>query len=205
MKRYYFFLLFISLSLKIFGQYDDVARRPREMMEGAFTSFGNGVKTVLDDPDLYTPDGYPYLATSFGLSKLYGEYVRLKASLGKYAGYTLYGGIGKDWLFNGDNKDKLSWHVGLGYYLVPDDGHEVTLGIAYSETSVVEGGALSFDIGYSYFFPFTNERVGVFAGTGIGIGNLKEALNSKEGEEFKGKFIWDISIGISIKLFAGNN
>ena len=149
--------------------------------------------------------GYPYLSANLGASRMFGEFFRLKACLGGLAGYELYGGVGKDWMFNGKNKDKLAWHAGIGYYMAIDENKEFTMGITYSENPIEEGGALGMDLAYTYYLPSTKNILGFFGGAGFGIGNLKEALKSKEGEEFKGTFIWDISIGISIKLFANKN
>ena len=39
---------------------------------------------------------------------------------------------------------------------------------------------------------------------GLGVGNLKDAFATKEGDKFGGEFVWDITLGIAIKLFAGD-
>ena len=146
--------------------------------------------------------GYPYLAISLGMSRVYGEFARLKVCFGSYGGYAVYGGVGKDWIFNGENKDCLAWHVGMGYYLSPgyDNEHEILLGINYAETPVCEGGSVNLDLGYTYHIPRLNNRLGIYVGAGVGGGNIKEAISSHG--DVKAKFIWDVSVGISIKLFA---
>lgn len=153
----------------------------------------------------YSAVGYPNLTLNVGASRMYGEFARLKACLGGAGGLLLYGGVGKDWIFNSDNKDKLSWHSGLGYYGIwgDDDEQEFNFGITFSETVVCPGYALSMDLSYNYYFG-DSTRFGVFGGLGLGIGNLKEAFKTEEGEKFGGKFVWDITLGIAVKLFAGD-
>lgn len=148
--------------------------------------------------------GYPNLSLNLGMSRLYGEYARLKVCWGSYAGFYMQGGVGKDWVWKGDNREKISWHAGIGYYISPaeDEDHEITLGVSYVQTPVVEGGALNLDLGYTYYLPATNYRLGFFGGAGLGIGNLKAAFATKEGEKFGGVFVWDVSVGISVKIFA---
>ena len=148
--------------------------------------------------------GYPCLLLELGLSRMYGEFVRLRGCIGGDYGFQIYGGVGKDWVFNGDNKGKLSWHAGMLYYAVggEDENQQFDLGITVSETPVVAGLALSFDLGYRYFFGRT-KRFGLFGGTGFGVGNLKECCKERpRGEKFPGKFVWDVEAGICIKMFA---
>lgn len=147
-------------------------------------------------------DGYPNVQLALGLSRAYGEYARVKLCLGGDRGFILYGGTGKDWVFNGKNKDKLSWHVGVGYYTAFEySGHELTSGFSYAETPVTKGGALNFDMGYTHFFG-DREVFGLFGGLGLGVGNLKDYFKSiGEMEGAKLKFVWDIQIGIAFKLW----
>lgn len=148
--------------------------------------------------------GYPYLGLDLGISRMYGEFARFHSCLGGDAGFQLYGGIGKDWLFDGDNKDKVSWHVGLGYYMVLGyyENQQFDFGITYSQTAVISGGAITFDFGYRYFLGRT-QRFGFFGGAGFGVGNVKECFEERyEDEKFPGKFVWDIQVGICAKIFA---
>lgn len=147
---------------------------------------------------------YPCLALELGLSRMYGEFARLRWCTGGDFGFQLYGGVGKDWVFDGDNKDKLSWHAGLGYYAVggDDDNQQFDFGVTVSETPVVAGLAMAFDFGYRYFVGRT-KRFGFFGGAGFGVGNIKECFNERpQGEKFPGKFVWDVQVGICIKVFA---
>lgn len=184
----------------------------REVQENTVNVVGNAVSHLGSSVGQmaysgmgYSAVGYPNLTLNLGASRMYGEFARLKACLGNAGGFILYGGVGKDWIFNSDNKDKLSWHGGLGYYGIwgDDDEQEFNMGITFSETSVCSGYALSLDLLYNYYFG-NSTRFGVFGGLGLGVGNLKEAFKTEEGEKFGGKFVWDITLGIAIKLFAGD-
>jgi len=113
----------------------------------------------------------------------------------------LYGGVGKDWLFDGKNKERLSWHAAIGYYIVlGDDNQDFTVGFCVAETPVERNGALNLDLTYSYFFdeggPF-----GFFAGAAFGVSRMKDVFES-DSTEFPGKFLWDIHVGLSFKLWA---
>lgn len=145
--------------------------------------------------------GYPYLGLDLGISRMYGEFARLHCCLGGNYGLQFYGGIGKDWVFNGENKDKMLWHAGMGWYGVfgDDENHQLNLGIAFSETAVIEGGAMSFDIGYRCFLGET-KRFGIFGGTGFGYGNIFNYMKSETPSIESLKGIWDIHIGICIKI-----
>ncbi|MBR6339685.1 MAG: hypothetical protein IKR63_06135 [Alloprevotella sp.] len=179
-----------ELGQKIIGTLDNV--------KGAF-------ERAVDNGKGFRIAGYPYLSTTFGVSRMYGEFARVKVCFGSYAGYMMYGGVGKDWVFKGKNKEQLAWHAGCGYYVSPDgDGeHEVTMGVCYSQNPICEGGSINFDLGYTYFIPALKNRLGIFAGAGFGIGNLKYAFDNDN--HFDGKFLWDVGIGISIKIFANTH
>ncbi len=140
--------------------------------------------------------GYPNLSFNIGASRVYGEFARLKTCLGGAGGYTLYGGVGKDWLFKGANSDKLSWHVGVGYYGVfgYNQNQEFDWGVTISETPVCEGYALDMDLVYTYYFS-RSKRFGFFVGAGFGGGNLEGSTDDFE-------FLWDIQVGLSVKLFG---
>lgn len=194
------------------GTSDNTSTYRREVQENTVNVVGNAVSHLGSSMGQmacsgmgYSAVGYPNLTLNLGASRMYGEFARLKACLGGAGGFILYGGVGKDWIFNSDNKDKLSWHGGLGYYGIwgDDDEQEFNLGVTFSETPVCPGYALSMDLSYNYYFG-NSTRFGVFGGLGLGVGNLKEAFKTEEGEKFGGKFVWDITLGIAIKLFAGD-
>lgn len=152
-------------------------------------------------------DCYPNVEARVAISRAYGEYFDLRCHLGGATGYLLYGGIGKDWLFNGDNKEKLAWHVGIGTYFAIDDNNTVAWGLSISETPVVENYAMMCDINYDYFWG-KNKTFGVFGGLGLGAGHLKDGYFGFQEEEFghrlgyeKIVFVWDIQVGIAVRLF----
>lgn len=151
--------------------------------------------------------GYPNFQFNVGLSRAYGEFARLRWYTGGDQGFLLYGGIGKDWLLNGDNKDITSWHIGLGGYgELRGDYEDIAIGISMCETPIVKGGALMLDVLYSYYFD-KGTRFGVFAGGGIGVGNLRSVKtvkrNGREHTDWShAKFLWDVSVGVSLKLWV---
>lgn len=143
-----------------------------------------------------TGKAYPGLHLSAGLSKSYGEFVRLRFAL---YGFNLYGGVGKDWLFDGDNKDKLSWHAGMGgYYAFGGNGDpnmDVSFGLTVAENSAWENLSLLIDLDYTYWIGRWR-RVGVFAGAGIGWADIKDL--GKEGHH--SKFGWNLELGLTFRL-----
>lgn len=180
----------------------DIDRQERSSIENTMSNIGNTMNAAAVRGMSMHAAGYPNLTLALGISRMYGEFARLKACLGGGGGFILYGGVGKDWIFNGSNKDKLSWHTGLGYYgsWGMDDEQEFDLGITVSETSACPGYALSLDLAYSYYFG-SSTRFGAFGGLGIGVGNLKNVYKSEK--KFGGEFVWDITFGLAVKLFAG--
>ena len=148
-------------------------------------------------------DGYPNVQISAGISRAYGEFIRFKWCFGGIGGSVMYGGIGKDLLFNGENKDRLSWHIAVGYFISTgyDNNQDLTIGFSVGETPVMKNGTINTDLTYSYFFG-NRKLYGFFAGAAIGVGNLKETFKARsEYEPFPGKFVWDLHIGVSIKLW----
>ncbi|MCM1079856.1 MAG: hypothetical protein NC344_09155 [Bacteroidales bacterium] len=173
-----------------------------DVVTGGLNNLAEGMRAMTRNA--IPVSGYPYLALDLGMSRMYGEFARLHICLGGDVGFMLYGGVGKDWIFNGDNKDKMSWHAGVGYYgvLGSYEEQQFNFGVSYSETAVIEGGALNFDLGYRYFFG-KSQRFGLFGGAGFGVGNVNECFESRsENEKFPGKFVWDIQLGICVKIFA---
>lgn len=148
-------------------------------------------------------DGYPNFQIRSGISRAYGEFIGLKWCIGGESGLALYGGVGKDWLFNGDNHKKMLWHGGIGAYTsLEGDVDDLSFGITYSESAIIKQ-TLMLDVTYSRFFG-EGQRIGFFVGGGIGYGNIGSL---KEGEDGKlitrnTKFVWDLKIGISFKLWT---
>lgn len=138
---------------------------------------------------------YPGMHVAAGLSKSYGEFVRLRFAL---RGFNLYGGIGKDWLFDGVNKNKFLWHAGIGGYFAfggDDPSMDTTFGLTVAENAAWENLSLLFDIDYTYWIGRWR-RVGVFAGAGLGFADIKDL--GKEGHH--SKFGWNLELGLTLRI-----
>lgn len=198
-----FFLSFTGITAQAQDWKDRIEQSTMETVGETYSHIGNQIGK-------YTKkevDGYPNLQFQVGASRAYGEFARLKWCMGGATGYVLQGGIGKDLIFNMDNSGKTSWHAGMGYYISEQGCFDTTFGLNYAETPVTEGGSLNFDLYYTYFFnrgrfcrcrrQYSHDRwpYGIFFGGSLGIGNLKGMDKDK-----KGKFIWDIQVGITIAL-----
>lgn len=181
----------ISASAQSFGDRmaDGMSRKTYDIFDNAYNRY-RGVDEA----------GSSYLSLGAGLSRMYGEYVRLHANMGGKVGFTLYGGVGKDWLFKSENWEKLLWHAGVGMYIYEDwnDSHfnasQFDFGITYSENALISGGVLSADLGFVFFPGFAYNRIGFRAAGGCGLA-------------FDGgsHFYWEYSIGIRVKLFTNGS
>ena len=130
----------------------------------------------------YDP-AYSNLTLQAGVSRVHGEFIRAKACLGGQTGYVLYGGIGRDWLFDAKNENflgpdakKLGWHAGLGYYGGDLNGETATgefaLLLDYAETPMVDNGSLNLWLEGTWYFG-ADGHFGAFGGLGASGGNLK--------------------------------
>ena len=179
---------------------DYAANKLGETVGGAI---GTGFTNLYQGGVGQESDGYPNFQIRSGLSRAYGEFIGLKWCIGGESGLALYGGVGKDWLFNGDNHEKMLWHAGLGMYTsLEGDVDDLSIGITYSESAIIKE-TLMLDIAYSRFFG-DGQKIGFCVGGGIGYGNIGSL---KEGEDGKlitrdTKFVWDLKIGIAFKLWA---
>lgn len=178
------------------NRYESIGNNITNTVTSAFGKFSNAAIGGIN----HNIDGYPNAQIALGVSRVYGEFARLKLCLGGGGGMTLYGGIGKDFFFNGKNSDATAWHAGLGFYLSGDENKDFMIGICYSETPVVKGGALMADLSYSYFFG-RKMLFGIFGGGGLGLGKLSEMTVDEEGNTKGGKFLWDLNIGIAIRFW----
>lgn len=150
---------------------------------------------------IYDP-AYPNFTFQAGLSRVHGEFIRGKACLGGRTGYVLYGGIGRDWIFNPGNSDyigpnakSLAWHAGLGYYGGDLNGMTATGEFAilmdYAQTPLVDNGSLNFWLEGTWYFG-AKGHLGAFGGFGFSLGDLKD-------EKPTGNFIFEI--GLSYRLY----
>lgn len=136
-------------------------------------------------------DCYPNLTFQAGVSNVYGEFIRAKGCLGEERGLYLYGGIGRDYIFDpkdpdymGDNaKKKMTWHVGLGFYRAFTDS-EIIFAFDYADTPIAPNKALNAWLGGAWYFA-NDSHLGIFGGIGACLGNFKsgETIETKLGFE----------------------
>jgi len=150
---------------------------------------------------------YPNIQLQVGASHVYAEFARIKWMIGGGAGMgmVLYGGVGKEYIFDIKNENmldewtdhkRLPWHAGLGAFFITDsynNSHDLTLAMTFTETPAITNYAVMLDLTWSKYFG--SNRFGFFIGGGIGIGDTKDK---------NGKFMWDANIGIALKLWQHN-
>lgn len=135
---------------------------------------------------------YPGLHLFTGISKAYGEYARLRAA---FNGVNVYAGIGKDWLFDGINKDKLLWHAGLGGYYSfggEDPWGDILGSVTVAKTAAWENVSLMLDCDFTYWFGRWR-RVGCYCGAGAGFADIKD-FGKQNGHGTK--FAWNLEFGL---------
>ena len=136
-------------------------------------------------------DGVPFLSVDLGMSVYYGEYARVNFATPGMTGFMIFGGIGKDWIFNWKNSDKLLWHAGLGMLLNIEASH-FHLGMAFGENPLCYNYGLLCEFVYHQVFgdyrPF-----GFVLGAGVGPGNFK----AKDPD-----LVWDVQVGFAVKLWS---
>lgn len=157
---------------------------------------GRGLAEVGATRSFRDGGAYPGLHANIGLSKGFGEFCRIRLAAG---GFQVYGGVGKDWLFNGENKDKFLWHAGFGGYFGLGEDYDrwgdVSFGLTVAENAAWENLSLTFDVGFNYWFGEWR-RIGVFTGAGVGWGDIKDL--GKRGHHTK--IAWNLELGIAIRL-----
>lgn len=157
---------------------------------------GQGLAYLTASRSFDEEGAYPGLHAAVGLSKGFGEFVRIRLAAG---GFQIYGGVGKDWLFNGDNKDKFLWHAGLGGYASLGDDNsrwgDVGFGVTVAENAAWENISLTFDVDLTCWFGRWR-RVGVFGGGGIGWGDIKDV--GKRGHH--SEFAWNLEAGLIFRI-----
>jgi len=144
-------------------------------------------------------DAYPSLQLTFGGSRAYGEFARLK-----YTGYGFhaYGSIGKDWMLDSEFKDKILWNVGIGsFFAFGGNGNpnmDVSVGLSVGQNAQFEKLSLMVDADYTYWIGRWR-RVGLFAGGGLGWGSFTEMFNTDDYDS-TGGFAWNLEIGLVFRL-----
>lgn len=140
-----------------------------------------------------------HLALSMGVSRMFGEFAELRLTSNDENAFVVYAGIGKDWLFKGDNSEKISWYGGIGFMQSFDDS-QLTIGCSFSENAVRADYSLNIDLEYRLYLG-ESKRFGFFGGLTAGMGNFKEVVTYKEDEEpFPGKFVWDARLGLAVRI-----
>lgn len=135
-------------------------------------------------------DGVPFLGIDAGLSVFYGEYLRLAFTSGGMTGVMLYGGVGKDFIFDRINKEKMTWHAGFGMRMSIEENH-VLMGFVFGENPLCYNYGLLFEFVYRRYFG-ASKRFGFLLGGGAGFGNIKRA---------RPELVWDVQLGFSVKLW----
>ena len=139
---------------------------------------------------------YPGLHLYTGISKAYGEYARLRAA---FNGVNVHAGVGKDWLFDGINKDKLLWHAGLGGYYSfggKDPWGDILGSVTVAKTAAWENVSLMLDCDFTYWFGRWR-RVGCYCGAGAGFADIKD-FGKQDGHGTK--FAWNLEFGLCFRL-----
>lgn len=199
--RYYrFSMLYKSSSSSSSNSYSSSSDDYRSNSSGynAGRQIGEGLASMAAIRASYEDgNAYPGLHMALGASKGYGEFARLRMCAG---GFLLYGGVGKDWLMDGVNKDKLLWHAGLGLYFSfggYEPNSDFSLGFSFAENAAWEGLSFMIDMDYTHWFG-DSQRFGVFAGGGIGWGEIKNAMDTDTDEHTK--FAWNVEVGLTVRI-----
>ena len=161
-------------------------------------NFISGYMGAVESASHVEVSGYPYGAINVGMSRFYGEFVRMSITLGGMGGFHAFGGVGKDWIFGLDNNDKLAWHVGIGAYfswggdIFDPNTQAIKLDVAIGETPVVINKGFLVEVTYEHFFG-KRKRIGAFGGIGYSLGNFKATDPEID---------WDFQIGLAFKLWS---
>ncbi|MBQ5669268.1 MAG: hypothetical protein IIV29_01080 [Tidjanibacter sp.] len=165
-------------------------------------NFYNSTINAARDMMYVDGDGVPYLGVEVGYSRFCSYFVRPRLALGESGGFLLYGGVGKDDVFkkHGGSED-IYWHVGLASYF-SDEINTLETGVTfgtnpmcntsqYDTPDIYGGWGFVMDTRYSFTIPYT--IFSLYAGAGVGVGWT-------EGGD--AKFLYDLQLGVSVKLFS---
>lgn len=155
-------------------------------MEAPLTIIGNITRPVVCEP-------YPGLYIAAGVSRTYGEFIRLRRCFASHL--HVYGGIGMDLLMNGTNKHRFLWHAGVGYYTTLDDGFkDIAASVTIAESAVHRNLTLTLDVGYTHWLGEDNP-IGLTGGVNIGIGGVTKMFSGTTPT-----LVWGFEVGIVIPL-----
>jgi len=152
-------------------------------------NWGKVARTMSDIPI----DGYPNVQLQAGISKMYGEFARIKYCGGGAGGGMIYGSVGKDVLFASEYKDRLLWDIGFGYYFTLSKNSDFSIGVSYGQTSQIRKQMMAVDATLSYYFGYST-RFGVFIGAGGGS-------TMPGGDDMNSEMAWDVNVGVAIKIW----
>ncbi len=175
-----------------FGNPEEIAEKTTDIIKSGIGGIGTAISS-----------GDKQLVIRGGFGRAWGTYGRFEARFGDAVAFSVYGGAGKDLVWNLDNKDKLSWHAGLGV-VFPLDSYEglnsasdISLGLTYGETPAYVNKALLLELGCDFFFG-KSHRFGIFGSAGFGLGNFNEGI--KEWFYEDRKYVWDVTAGLVIRI-----
>ncbi len=160
---------------------------------GGYSSGGGGGRYSTSGGGYHNPlfqlgggadgEAYPGLKLMAGVSRTYGEFVRFR-----YTGYGFngYAGIGKDWIVDGEFKNRILWHVGIGSYFAfggnGDPNMDVSIGLSAGGLAQYDKVSLMIDADYTYWIGRWR-RVGLFAGASLGWGSFSQVFNTDDYNE----------------------
>ena len=166
------------------GSYSSNATTPSTTGQNLARSIGIGMSIPCE--------GHPFIALGTGLSMSCGEFVRAKFVTGGVAGLVLSGSVGKDWIFNKEYSDKLSWNAGLGIRF-GDPNTDISINMLLGRTPWHPDLGLILNLELEHFFGRA-KRFGVF-------GNIGVAATDLGGDGTKAKAHFDFMAGVAVKLW----
>lgn len=178
---------------------DDIGYNNRDDSDNRSHNYGSNLAKAAQWRSQIPLEGYPNVQLQLGASRLYGEFARLKWCAGGEGGFALYGGVGKDWLFDGEFKDKILWHGAMGYYGAFNENADFTIGVSYAQTAQFEDPILGLDGTFSFYFG-SSTRFGFFVGGGAGMTSPFGYITGDDPDDVR--FTWDANIGIAVKLWT---
>ena len=177
MKRIYLLLSFISCII-VPAQAQNVGEIVAGSVAQAMTEKMDDIGRAAEKGSHIPDPSYPNFTVQAGISRVHGEFIRGKFCLGGAGGFVLYGGVGRDWIFNPKNYEyigpdgkRLAWHAGAAYYFGGDNG-EFNLMADYAQTPMVENGSLNILLDGTWYFG-VNNHLGAFGGIGFSLGDFK--------------------------------
>lgn len=144
-------------------------------------------------------DAYPSLQARLGVGRGYGTFAKLR-----YSGYgfQMYASIGKDFFFDSEYKDRITWNAGIGSYFAfggnGDPTMDIGLGLSVGQMCQYEKLCLMIDADYTYWIGRWR-RVGLFAGGSIGWGDFTNVFDT-DNVNSTSCFGWNLEGGIVIRL-----